>query len=256
MPKLSQMFPSPFLQAEDLPRGQNTIVTIAKVYPGQAKQSQHGDEPEVKWNIRFNEFRKPMTLWKNTAKVIAEALGTDDTDRWIGRRIAIYAGTYQAYGEIKPCINVDKFAPDDLQPQRPAQAPGLVIAGDRRPIPKEAMDRFLNHLRGAGLAWDSFLGWAKVHCWDAFELCHGRSLEEIPAGVMPAMKAFLDAQMPKLAAKPESRETIDAQTGEILNARPATAAEPVGAGARQTVSASQASMPLSNERIPDDDIPF
>ena len=117
------------------------------------------------------------------------------------------------------------------------------------------MERFQSHLRTGGLSWESFLGWAKMHSWDAYELCHGKALEEIPAGVMPAMKAFLDAQMPKIAAKPESRETIDAQTGEILNPMPAAVAQPVAA-ARPTVPASQASMPLSNERIPDDDIPF
>ncbi|MFN0133457.1 MAG: hypothetical protein ACKVW3_13135 [Phycisphaerales bacterium] len=113
--KLAQMFKSKFLQAEDLDPKQNTVVTIDKVYPSAARDRGNGEEPEVKWNLRLREFRKPMGLWKPTARMIAEVLGTDETDQWVGKRIAIYPSTYLSYGETKPCINVDKWLPEQVQ---------------------------------------------------------------------------------------------------------------------------------------------
>lgn len=240
--KLSQMFPSRYLQAEDLPPQQNTVVTIEKVYPAAARDRGGGDEPEVKWMLRFREFRKPMSLWRNTAKTIGEVLGTDETDQWVGKQIAIYPGTYVSFGETKPCINVDKWKPEQVA-AKPA-APGLVIAGDRRPIPKAAMERFLAHVKQHGKGWDDFLRWCKGHAPDAIALAWGVELDSIPAGVLPAMKAFLDSVTPTTPA----RELVDAGTGEVLT--------PPTSTARPTVPAAMSPLPVPDQVVPDDDIPF
>ena len=241
--KLSQMFPSRYLQAEDLPPNQNTIVTIEKVYPAAARDRGGDSEPEVKWMLRFREFRKPMSLWRNTAKSIEQVLGSDDSDRWIGQQIAIYPSTYVSFGETKPCINVDKWRPEQVAP-RAAASGGMVIAGDRRPIPKAAMDRFQAHLKQHGKSWDDFLRWCKGHAPDAIALAWGVELDAIPAGVLPAMKAFLDSIAPPAAAP--ARELVDAGTGEVLQSPPARPAATVAASPR----------PVADQAVPDDDIPF
>lgn len=241
--KLSQMFPSKYLQAEDLAPGQNTVVTIERVYPTLARDRGDGEEPEVKWMMRFREFRKPMSLWRNTAKLIGEVLDTDDADQWVGKQIAIYPSTYSSFGETKPCINADKWRPDQVAPRPAAATSGLVVAGDRRPIPKAAMDRFLAHLKTHGKSWDDFLRWCKAHSPDALSLAWGVDMDAIPAGVMPALKAFLDSIAPAAPA----RELVDAATGEVL-APPASA--------RPTVPAVSSPIPAATEPVPDDDIPF
>ena len=240
--KLSQMFPSRYLQAEDLPPNQNAIVMIEKVYPAAARDRGGDSEPEVKWMIRFREFRKPMSLWRNTAKSIGDVLGTDETEQWIGKRIAIYPSTYVSFGETKPCINVDKWKPEHVEP-RPA-APGLVVAGDRRPIPTAAMERFMAHVKTHEKTWDDFLRWCKSNAPEALTLAWGVELADVPGGVLPAMKAFLDSLTTGGTTKP--REIVDVGTGEVVTP---PASRPTAA-----VAASPIRPPI--DRVPDDDIPF
>lgn len=221
--KVSQMFPSKYLTAEDLPTGRNTLVTIERVYPVAARSNAYGDEPETKWMMRLAEFRKPMTLWRTNAKLIADVMGTDDTDQWIGRRIAIFPSTYTSFGEIKPCINVDPQW-RDTQPRPPAGT-ALVVAHDTRPIPAEAMQRFFCHLSKHGKRWDDFLAWCKANSQEALTMAFGQGMEAIPSGILPAMKAFLDSlSLPADAgAKVEAartagyRELVDGATGEVIS---------------------------------------
>lgn len=238
--KLSQMFPSRFLQAEDLQPNQNTIVTIEKIYPAAARDRGGDAEPEVKWMMRLREFRKPMSLWRNTAKAIEHTLGTDETDRWIGQRISIYPSTYIAFGETRPCINVDTWRPEQVAASPPSAC--TVIAGDRRPIPKAAMDRFLLHARRHGKSWDDFLLWCKHKAPEAITLAWGADMDAIPAGVLPAMKAFLDesTRTPRI----DEREAVDESTGEVL--RPP----------RQAVTVAASTLPVTDQHVRDEDIPF
>ncbi|QQS08643.1 MAG: hypothetical protein IPK69_11740 [Phycisphaerales bacterium] len=236
--KLSQMYPSKFLQAEDLPKNQNTIVTIEKVYPVEARDRGGSDEPEVRYNIRFREFRKPMTLWKNTGHMIGEVLGTDETEEWVGQQIAIYPSTYLSFGEMKPCINVDKWRPEVTQRKQPGNS--LVIAGDRRPIPDAAMKRFLLHAKSGGGSWDAFLKWSKANAMEAFDLAYGRELTEIPAGILPAMAQFL-----KTLHIPSSGDEVNTATGEV-----------VSNPQRPSVAAASSPIPPSELPVDDEDIPF
>lgn len=253
MPKLSQMYPSKYLQAEDLPQG-NSVVTIEAVYPAQAQDRSGSGDVSVKWMLRFREFRKPMTLWQSNAKMISQVLNTDDTDGWIGKRIAIYPATYVSFGEVKPCINVDKWLPEQIAPAQ-RSAPALVISHDKRPIPRAAMDRFLQHVRAAGKNWDDFLKWGKRSDPAILEMAFGVPLDLVPSGLLPAMKAYLDSlaagaaattaptasiaptgQAVALQSAPrEVREVIDAATGEVMN----TGAHVGG-----------------HDVVPDDEIPF
>lgn len=240
MPSLRDMFPSKYLQSEDLPHGRNTTVTIEKVYPGQARANNHGDEPEVKWMIRFREFRKPMTLWQSNAKMIASLLGSEDVDTWRGKQVNIYPSTYTSFGEVKPCINVDKF------PVEAGRAPvgAIVPANDGRVVPVAAIERFLGHLKAAGKSWEDFLKWSRGPFPGVVSMAWGMEMGEIPAGVVPAMKAYLDHLV---STKPA--ELIDKTTGEVIS--PA-------AGPTQTpqVSFTPTAPPKTKDEISADDIPF
>lgn len=233
---ISQMFPSKWLQAEDLPPGQIVTVTIERIFMGDAKASRDGGEAEIKWKIRFREQRKPMGLWTSNARIIGEMYG-EDAEKWVGKRIGIYAATYPSYGEQKPCINVDKWTPDQVRSYETKAvvngAPGLVISGDKRPVPAEAMQRFMKFAeayvpKGASV-WDAFLGWCRLNCPEALTMCYGVPLADIPAGVLPAMKAFLDhlAKPPaldtqkatpdvKLPTAGAGREVINTVSGEVV----------------------------------------
>lgn len=215
MPDIAQMFPSKYLQADDLQKGQNLIVTIEKVFPAAAVQRSGGDEPEIKWMLRFREVRKPMGLWKTTAKAIAEVLGTTQTEAWVGQQIAIYPSTYTSFGEIKPCINVDKWRPSQVQPATTA----IATTTDKRPIPGPAMLKFISAIKAHGKSWDDFLRWAKVHHPDAMMAAFGVALDDVPMSVVPSMQAYAASFSAPALATP--RESVDTRTGEVIT--PATA---------------------------------
>jgi hypothetical protein len=239
---LDQMFPSKFLQAEDLTPNQNTIVTIARIYPGAAK-GRNADEAEVKWLMRFQEMRKPMSLWRSTAKQLAEMFESTNTDHWIGKQIAIYPSTYLSYGEMKPCINVDKWRPEQVKPvANQSVGTSLVIAHDVRPIPAAAMERFINHAKERGKTWEDFLRFCKASAPEALTLAWGVELEAIPCGILPAMKAFLDSVAVAPAAS-QATQQVDKVTGEVI--------DPAKSGAPLNFKPSKAPAPVD-----DDDIPF
>lgn len=267
MPSLKEMFPSKYLQAEDLQRGRFTLVTIEKVYAGAARQTSAGAEPEIKWYLRLREFRKPMGLWGATARVIAEVLGADRTEQWEGRRINIYPSTYTSFGETKPCIAVD---PHPVEAGLPAEASvgagggGLVNLHEKRPIPREAVERFLTHCRAVGKGWEDFLRWSKINAPDALALAFGVDFDAVPSGIVPAMKAYLDSlQLPAPgaaagagdAAGPgrsvvgQIKEIIDKRTGEVTPA-------PHTPSSVTFTPAAAAAAAASGSSVGDDDIPF
>lgn len=240
MPDLSQMFPSKFLQAEDLTPGRNTIVTIDRVYPAQARARGVDDDPEVKWMIRFREYRKPMSLWKSTGILIGDVLGIKNSDLWPGHQIAIFPSTYNSYGEIKPCINVDKWKPADVAPKA-AAGNSLVIASDKRMIGDVAAKRFGDAYKAAGKTFDDFLGFLRDETKDGLAMAFGLELHELPAGLLPAMKAFLD----RIHTKPLGDGTaVNTVSGEVVD--PTS----IPGVSRGLPGAQKADV------VPDEDIPF
>lgn len=235
MPDIAQMFPSPYLQPTDLPHGKNTVVTIESVYPFQATKRPAFGEPDIKWMIKFREYRKPLGLWKATAKVIADVLGTTVTEQWEGQKISIYAGSYSSFGEIKPCINVDVMKPR----QDPPKSGSMILRGDSSPIPKDRMDRFLGMLKVAGVTWDDFLKWSKSNAPGVLELAWGVDLDAVPSSILPAMATYL-----KLCPQGQP-EAIDTQTGEVMqvNMRPSVPSNAIPPSQPQPAQ-------------PNDDIPF
>lgn len=221
MPKIGTMFPSKYLQAEDLDRNQITIVTIARVYAQAANQRVPGEDPEINYMIQFHEFRKPMGLRKLNAKAIADVLGIDDTDHWSGKRIGITPGSYISFGEVKPCINVDIQKPPQLEPQSHRPHSGLIRRDLKALLPRFAIDRALEKMHLKEKTWDDFLKWAKAKDAEILRLAFGCDFDSIPAAISPAIKAYLDElhapvpDLPPPAAAPKF-EAFDPATGEVL----------------------------------------
>ena len=120
MPKLSEVFAGDFLKADDL-KGPTTV-RISKV---EVKKFDDGD----KLMLHFKNSDKCLICNKTNANVIAEVLGSDDTDDWEGQRITLEVRKVDFQGKRVPAIRVSDQPPvvpqaQQQPPQRPQrQAP-------------------------------------------------------------------------------------------------------------------------------------
>jgi hypothetical protein len=86
--KISKMFPKRYATGEDL-QGKTITLTIAKIAIEKMHPQPNAPEAE-KWVIYFMETKKGIILSRTLANQIAEVLGSDETDEWLGKRIMIY----------------------------------------------------------------------------------------------------------------------------------------------------------------------
>jgi hypothetical protein len=81
-----------------------------------------GGQQNKKPLIRFERTELPMVCCKTNAKTIAAMYG-NDTSKWVGRRITLFATTTQVGGQEKDCIRVRPTIPTEKEaPRAPAQA--------------------------------------------------------------------------------------------------------------------------------------
>lgn len=83
--KIGQMMESKFLKKEDVE--QPKLVTIKGFSQANAGRD---DAPDMKWTMSFREFDKPMVMNSTNLQLAAQALGSDDTDNWIGKQVVLY----------------------------------------------------------------------------------------------------------------------------------------------------------------------
>ena len=102
MPKIHDMLESKFLKKEDA--GDGILVTIVGVDQQNVGKD---DEPELKWTALFKEC-KAMVLNSTNLQLIEKALGSDDTDDWIGKKIVLFCDENVSFGgKIVGGIRVD-----------------------------------------------------------------------------------------------------------------------------------------------------
>lgn len=82
------MIESKFLKKEDLDYDNGNLVTISKIEQ-QNVALQDGEE-DLKWCMSFKEFKKPMVLNSTNIQLTTKALGSDETEDWIGQKIVLY----------------------------------------------------------------------------------------------------------------------------------------------------------------------
>lgn len=109
------LFPSKYIKAADLmDKPDGAELTIHSLTTETLRMSDGSDEE--KWVIHFAEWqkkpedkRKRLVLNKTNAISIA-ALHGNETDKWIGKKITLYATTCMAFGKREDCIRVKTAA--------------------------------------------------------------------------------------------------------------------------------------------------
>ena len=81
------MIESKYLKKEDVGED-GVIVTIAGF--DKVNVARDDEPPEYKYTMRFEEFEKPMVLNTTNIQLCEKALGSDDTDHWLGKQIIVY----------------------------------------------------------------------------------------------------------------------------------------------------------------------
>lgn len=107
--KVSKMFPTPHLKGDDL-GGIEPNVKIVKIGPVKAFNSDTNQE-EDKWAVWFFGKDKYLLLNKTNATMIAELLGSDESDDWVGGRVKLYSTPVQAFGATHNAVRVKKADP-------------------------------------------------------------------------------------------------------------------------------------------------
>lgn len=102
MPKLSEVFKSEYLKADDIP-DEGMVLTISEV---EIKELGQGKDKEVKPVISFKEIEKGMVCNKTNCNTIHKLTGSDDTDDWVGHKIRLITLEVDYQGTMTNAIRV------------------------------------------------------------------------------------------------------------------------------------------------------
>ena len=97
--KTSDLFPSKYWRADDLPEGGKVTLTIDSV--GIEEMELSGDDKPV----LFFQGEKPMVLNRTNCTTLEEAFG-DDTDAWEGKRVEMRREKTTFAGKRVPCLRL------------------------------------------------------------------------------------------------------------------------------------------------------
>jgi len=91
--KASDMIESKYLKQSDIDG--EVIVTILKV--GQGNVAMEDQPEELKWMIRFKEFKKPMVLNSTNIQLLEKFCG-EETDEWPNQEVILYVDPNVSFG--------------------------------------------------------------------------------------------------------------------------------------------------------------
>lgn len=92
--KIGQMMDSKFLKKEDAEPAK--LVTIRAFT--QENMAMDGQPVDMAWCMHFQELSKPLVMKSTNLQLCALALGTDETDNWIGKQIVLYNDPNVSFG--------------------------------------------------------------------------------------------------------------------------------------------------------------
>lgn len=90
------MIESKFLKKEDLDAETGNLVTITGLE--QENVALADAEEELKWCMRFKEFKKPLVMNSTNIQLTVKALGTDETEEWPEKKIVLYVDDNVSFG--------------------------------------------------------------------------------------------------------------------------------------------------------------
>jgi hypothetical protein len=103
--KISEFFPSNFLRAADLD-GKEVDVIIDKVT---SEEFEEDGKKRTKPVVHFrNAGLKGLVCNKTNALLIATACGSDDTDKWSGKQVRLYAELVSFKGKVSEAVRVKR----------------------------------------------------------------------------------------------------------------------------------------------------
>ena len=102
MPKLSEMFPSKYLQAADV-EGQAYTLTVERL------MLEDVADGEKKWIIHFREAQKGLVLNRTNANTLEWLYGSE-SDAWVGKQIVLFTEMTSYMG--KPCLGIRMRGPN------------------------------------------------------------------------------------------------------------------------------------------------
>lgn len=105
--KMSDLFPSKWLKAEDLEEGATLALTIKDVVMEELGQ---GAKKETKPVVYFRDSDKGLVLNKTNGSIIAKMYG-DNTDEWIGKTITLFTMEVDSFGDIVRAVRVKERKP-------------------------------------------------------------------------------------------------------------------------------------------------
>jgi len=117
MPKLNEIFSGNYLKADDL-QGRTVRVTISKA---EVKDFDDGN----KVVLHFQGKDKLLVANKTNCSIIAENVGTDNTDEWAGQTISLFTKKVEFQGKLVPAIRV---VLEEKKPAPAAAAPKPTVA--------------------------------------------------------------------------------------------------------------------------------
>jgi hypothetical protein len=119
--KISQMFPNRYATGEDL-AGKPVTLTIARIAT-EKLTPKAGQPPVDKYVLFFTGAVKGVILSRTLAHQIASALGSDDTDAWIGQRIQLHPEPMMVAGTPRIAIRARKAPNGETTPPESMQDP-------------------------------------------------------------------------------------------------------------------------------------
>ena len=111
---INEAYPSKYLKAADLPDEGSQVATIESV-----SVEEIGRDKESKLVVSFSDIDKGLICNKTNARTIARALGSEECDDWVGRRIALYRTEVEFGGDMYDAIRVKpaRTAADFIKPK-------------------------------------------------------------------------------------------------------------------------------------------
>jgi len=126
MPKTGDMRESKFIKQSDVENPVLWTVTGCERH----NVAKEGADPELKWCLTFAEIDKPLVLNATNIQLCERAMGSDDTDHWVGKKLVLYVDPNVSYGgKVTGGVRV-------RAPKKPAAAPAPAPA----PVETELID--------------------------------------------------------------------------------------------------------------------
>jgi len=123
--KISAMMPSSYLKKEDVPTP--ALVTIRRFT--HENLAQDGQPEEKKWVMHFEEFDRGLVMNPTNLQLAAIAIGSDETDEWVGRQIVLYTDPNVSFaGKLVGGLRLRARRQSKPPVAAPAPSPPLVTA--------------------------------------------------------------------------------------------------------------------------------